>query len=495
MSDNDAREPTDEEIAEVRTRGPERTGLKKDKPRPFLPADPNRALPSSTDAEMGLICSFLLDPATVGPMCAERRMQTDFFHIPAHFEIWRMISAMWDLGIPLDHVTVTQALHDKNILEIVGGAGMVSNLFMFLPTAANAEHYLEILRDKWTLRELIRTAGQIMVDAYERQDDVTGLLDSSEREILTIRSRLTENRIVMAGDRVTAAIEEMTRQFENKGQLVGLSTGYHEIDEITGGLRNSEMIVLAARPSNGKTALAVNMAEHLAINLGRPVGIFSAEMSTDSLVFRLLSGRAKINLVRWRLGDHRADDFARLTRAGTEIRTAPIFIDDTSAISIQELRGKARIMKQRFCIEALFVDYIQLLTSMGQRARENAQQELTDVSNGLKALAKELAIPIVVLAQVKRDFDERALDGRPRLSDLRGSGSIEQDADVIAFLVREELFAKTTEEAQALEGRATLTFAKQRNGPLGDANLTFLKEFVRFENRAYGDEPDQPRLL
>jgi replicative DNA helicase len=281
------------------------------------------------------------------------------------------------------------------------------------------------------------------------------------------------------------AIEQIERLYENRGSVTGLPTGFVELDRMTSGLHPAEMIVIAARPSMGKTALAMNIAEHVAMDVGKPVAVFSLEMSSQQLVQRLLCSRAKVDLQKVRNGFLSERDFPNLTTAAARLAAAKMFIDDTPGLTIMELRAKARRMKSQHDIRLIIVDYLQLLRSTTRRAQDNRQLEISEISGGIKALAKELNLPIIVIAQLNRQPDARAQQGgRPRLSDLRESGSIEQDADLVGLLVRAEYYETDEDAKQERAGEAELIIAKQRNGPTGDVPLTFLKEFTRFENRA-----------
>ncbi len=288
------------------------------------------------------------------------------------------------------------------------------------------------------------------------------------------------------------AIESIESIYQRRGQVSGLETGFKELDKMTNGLHPAEMIVIAARPSMGKTALAMNIAEHVALQLDKPVAIFSLEMSTQQLIQRLLCSRARVNLQRVRDGFLNDGDFRNLTTAASKLSAGKIFIDDSAGLSIVELRAKGRRLKSQHNIELIVIDYLQLLRSTSRRASENRQIEIAEISSGIKALSKELAIPIIVLAQLNRNPENRTGEskGRPRLSDLRESGSIEQDADLVGLLVREEYYAEDDESKKESEGKATLIIAKQRNGPVGDVALSFLKEYTRFEDRAHMPEPE-----
>jgi replicative DNA helicase len=448
--------------------------------------DVHRLLPQSPDAEKGVLCSFLLVPRDVGGLCAEKQITPEHFHIPAHAELYKVLIELWDAAKPIDFIILTELLRDRQRLDQVGGAAYVTELFTFLPTAANVAFYLEIVQEKHTLREIIKVCTEYAARSYDEQDNVPNLLDDVEGKIFAIAQDRFKEKAANMKDQVMQAIHDIEVLYERRGQIAGLATGLAEFDRMTDGLHGSEMIVIAARPSMGKTALAMNMAEHVALELKKPVAVFSLEMSTSQLVQRMLCSRARVNLGNVRNGFLSERDFPALTAAASKLADSKFFIDDTPGLSILELRAKARRLKSQHQIEAIFIDYLQLLRSTSKRAQDNRQLEIAEISSGLKGLAKELNIPIVVLAQLNRNPEGRTGEakGRPRLSDLRESGSIEQDADLVGLLVREEYYADTEEDKKASEGKATLIIAKQRNGPVGDVPLTFLKEFTRFENRA-----------
>ena len=451
----------------------------------YLP-DTHRLLPQSPDAERGVLSSFLLAPREVGGMCAEKQIKQEHFFVPAHADIYATLLELWDVNKPIDFITLTQVLRDRSMLDQCGGAAFVTELFTFLPTAANAAYYIEILQEKFTLREIIKVCTEYAARGYDEQDDVPNLLNDVEQKVFEIAQDRFKDRAANMKQMVVAAIGAIEELYSRRGAITGLPTGFADLDKMTDGLHGAEMIVIAARPSMGKTALAMNMAEHLAVEHKLPVAVFSLEMSSQQLVQRLLCSRARVNLGRVRDGFLSERDFPALQTAASKLAETKIFIDDTSGLSILELRAKARRLKSQHDIQAIFIDYLQLLRSTSKRAQENRQIEIAEISSGLKALAKELNIPIVVLAQLNRNPESRSGEakGRPRLSDLRESGSIEQDADLVGLLVREEYYADTDEDKKAAEGKATLIIAKQRNGPVGDVALTFLKEFTRFETRA-----------
>ena len=448
--------------------------------------DVHRLLPQSPDAEKGVLCSYLLAPREVGGFCAEKQITPAHFHIPAHGELFGVLQQLWDANKPIDFIILTELLRDTQRLDMVGGAAFVTELFTFLPTAANLAYYVEIVQEKHTLREIIKVCTEYAARSYDEQDNVPNLLDDVEGKIFAIAQDRFKDKTASMKDQVMQAIHAIEELYERRGAITGLPTGLAEFDKMTDGLHAAEMIVIAARPSMGKTALAMNMAEHIALEEKRAVAVFSLEMSTSQLVQRMLCSRARVNLGNVRNGFLSERDFPALTAAASKLAESKFFIDDTPGLSILELRAKARRLKSQHDIAAIFIDYLQLLRSTSKRAQDNRQLEIAEISSGLKGLAKELNIPIVVLAQLNRNPEGRtgASLGRPRLSDLRESGSIEQDADVVGLLIRDEYYADTDEDKKEAEGKATLIIAKQRNGPVGDIPLTFLKEFTRFENRA-----------
>jgi replicative DNA helicase len=453
--------------------------------------DIHRNPPHSVEAEQGVLGSMLLSPRQAIAECVEK-INEQYFYVPAHQTIYSVLVDLWNTGQAIDLITFTQVLRDRNLLESVGGAAFVTSLFTFVPTAANLEYYLEIVRDKYILREIISAATESVRRAYEEQDEVNNLLDEVEQRIFAVGEDRFKGQLLSMKEQVMSTLESIEKLFENKGAITGVSTGFRDLDKLTSGLHSSEMIVIAARPSMGKTALAMNIAEHAAIELKLPVAIFSLEMSAQQLVQRMLCSRARVNLAKTRGGFLAEADFPKLTHAASKLAEAKIFIDDTAGLSILELRAKARRLKAQQDIQLIIIDYLQLLRSTSRRAQDNRQLEISEISASLKGLAKELNIPIVVVAQLNRNPEIRTGSGKgvPRLADLRESGAIEQDADLVGLLMREEYYADTDEEREELKGKAQLIIAKQRNGPIGDVKLTFLNEFTRFVDRA--DEAVEP---
>lgn len=430
---------------------------------------------------MGVLGSMLISRDAIAE--AVSQIDENYFYIPAHQTIYGALVELWNGGKDADLITFTQTLRDKNLLDNVGGAALVTSLFTFVPTAANIGYYLEIVRDKYILRQIIAAATESVRRAYEEQDQVDSLLDEVEQRIFSVGEFRFKGQLQSMKDQVMEAIEAIEKLYERKGGITGIATGFAELDRMTSGLHPAEMIVIAARPSMGKTALAMNIAEHVAIEQKLAVAVFSLEMSSQQLVQRLLCSRARVNLQKVRDGFLGERDFPSLTSAASKLAEAAIFIDDTAGLSILELRAKARRLKAQYDIQLIVVDYLQLLRSPTRRAQDNRQLEISEISAGLKGLAKELNVPVLVIAQLNRQPEARS-GGKPRLSDLRESGSIEQDADLVGLLVRPEIYEEDEEARAEKAGEAELIIAKQRNGPVGEIPLTFLKEFTRFEDRA-----------
>ncbi len=459
-------------------------------PRTGSAQDIHRPPPHSVEAEQGVFGSMLISPRDAIAEVVEK-ITDDYFYVPAHQTIFNALVELWNAGAAIDLITFTQNLRDRNLLETVGGAPAITNLFTFVPTAANVGYYIEIVRDKYILRSIIAAGTESVRRAYEEQDEVGNLLDEVEQRIFAVGEDRFKGKMLSMKDQVMEAIESIEKLYERKGGITGVSTGFVEFDRMTSGMHPSEMIVIAARPSMGKTALAMNIAEHVAINEKLPVGVFSLEMSSQQLVQRLLCSRARVNLQKVRDGFLGERDFPSLTAAASKLAEAKIFIDDTASLTILELRAKARRLKAQQDVQLIIIDYLQLLRSTSRRAQDNRQLEISEISAGLKGLAKELKIPVIVVAQLNRQPEQRT-GGKPRLSDLRESGSIEQDADLVGLLVRPEIYEEDEDARAEKSGEADLIIAKQRNGPVGEIPLTFLKEFTRFEDRARNvTEPEE----
>lgn len=451
----------------------------------------DRVLPHSLDAEVAVLGAMLLDPEVASSVVRDRISEQHFYHAP-HAVIFREIAALQDALHAVDMITLTQRLADKNLLEEIGGAVYLSDLIARVPTAAHVEHYVEIVADKFMLRKMISAAVDVISGAFEQQENVREWVDEVEQQIFKITAEQATTGAVPVGNLIKGAMHSIEQLFDQRGALTGLATGFRDLDRITSGLHNSNMIVIAARPSMGKTALAMNIAENVAIDLKLPVGVFSLEMSSDELVKRILCSRARVNMRAMRDGFLSERDFPALTAVASQLMKAPLYIDDTAGLTIHQVRARARRMKSQYGIRLLVIDYLQLMRAPSKRADVNRQVEIADISSGVKALAKELSIPIVVLSQLNRAPEQRS-DGKPKIGDLRESGAIEQDADVVGLLVRPEVYAETAEDKDADKGKATLIIAKQRNGPTGEVEMTFRSEFTRFEDAARVEHEDVPQ--
>ncbi len=458
--------------------------------KPSSAADTHRSLPQNVEAEKGLLGSILLSPREVLNDCAEQ-LTEETFYSPAHGTIFRVLVEMWSANTQIDVITLTNRLRDLNLLDAVGGPGAVTELFGYVPTAANAPHYLDIVLEKSLLRRMITACTSSAARCYEEQGDVPQLLDDVEREIFTIGETRFRKTAPDMRDEVFTALENIEKMYQQRGRISGLATGFNVFDQMTDGLHPGEMIIVAARPSMGKTALAMNVVEHVALNLEepKPVGVFSLEMSTQQLVQRMLCSRARVNMKKIRSGMLARAEHGKLNDAAAALSESQIFIDDTAGLTILELRAKARRMRDRHRVELIAIDYLQLCRSTSRRGQENRQIEIAEISAGIKGLAKELEIPIIVLAQLNRQPEQRG-GGKPRMSDLRESGSLEQDADVVALLVRPEVYEEDEDAKSEMSGKAELIIAKQRNGPIGEIPLTFIKEYTRFENAAFDRPPE-----
>jgi len=452
----------------------------------------DRLPPHSMEAEQGVLGCILLSPNDCLGDCIEKfKSGSEVFYDLRHRSVYETLIEMYERKEAIDLITVQQTLKDKSQLDGVGGLAYLASLPDAVPSAANLEYYLEIVREKFVLRRMISTCTEVVSRAYEHQGEVDTLLDEVERDVLRMASdRVTGgNRTIK--DLVHSAIHTIEEYHQRQGKLGGLGSGFLDLDKMTDGWHEGEMIIIAARPSMGKTSLAMNMVEHVAVNLNLPVGVFSLEMTAESLVMRMMSSLARVNSRSIRDGFLSERDFSKLTTAAGKLAKAPLFIDDASGLSILQLRAKARRMHQQYGLKLFVIDYLQLLHSTSRRA-ENRQQEIADISNGIKALAKELRVPVIVLSQLNRE-PEKDKNRKPRMSDLRESGSIEQDADVVGLLYRP--VANDDDEGPSPDQEAVpvnLLIAKQRNGPTGDVNLTFLKSCTRFENAAKISGEDIP---
>src|SRR6266581_2822176 len=451
----------------------------------------DRLPPHSPEAEQGVLGCVLLSPNDCMGECIEKfKSGSEVFYELRHQTIFGALAEMYDSREAIDLITLQQRLKNKQLLDEVGGIPYLAGLPDTVPSSANLTYYLEIVQEKYLLRKMIRICTDVVGRVYDYEGEVDALMDEVERDILRISESRVQSNTSTIKELVKKAINTIEDFHQRQGMLTGIGTGFTDLDKMTSGFHAGEMIVIAARPSMGKTSLAMNVAEHVAIDLRLPVAVFSLEMTSESLVLRLLCSRSRVNLRNVRDGFLAERDFPKLTGAAGKLANAPLFIDDSSSLSILQLRAKARRMYQQYGVKLFIVDYLQLLHSTARRA-ENRQQEIADISSGIKALAKELSVPVVVLSQLNREL-EREKNRKPRLSDLRESGAIEQDADVVGLLYKPSSDDDESGDAQEDAVPVNLLIAKQRNGPTGDVNLTFLKSYTRFESAAKVNDEDVP---
>ena len=455
----------------------------------------DRLPPHSIESEQGVLGCILLSPNDCMGECIEKLKPAELaFYDLRHQTLFQALMEMYDQKQAIDLITLTQWLKNKQQLEGTGGVAYFSALPDSVPSAANLQYYIEIVLEKYLLRKMVQTCTGIVGRVYEYEGEAEALLDEVESEILRISESRAGNASLGIKELVNRAITKIEEYHHNQGMLTGISTGFTDFDKMTTGLHEGEMIVVAARPSVGKTSLAMNIAEHVALEMKVPVGVFSLEMTADQLVLRMLCSRSRVNLRSIRDGFLAERDFPKLTGAAGKLAGAPLFIDDTSGLSILQLRAKARRLWQQYGIKLFVIDYLQLLHSTSRRL-ENRQQEIAEISGGIKALAKELKVPVLVLSQLNRELEKRGPGERPRLSDLRESGAIEQDADLVGLLYRDSKNKEGEEDLGEAEQDAIpvkLFIAKQRNGPTGDVDLTFLKSLTRFESAAKVSAEDIP---
>jgi replicative DNA helicase len=439
---------------------------------------------------MAVLGAVLLSPNEVGAEVRDRLSENHFYY-SAHQVIFREIAAMQDSLQAVDLITLTQRLRDKEKLDGIGGPAYLSELISKVPTITHIEFYVEIVFEKYLLRQLIEAAHEVIYDSFEKQDDVKAWVDEVEQRIFKITAEKTTDIIKPAKPLVMDAMSSIEKMYEKRGEVMGLATGFRDLDRLTSGLQDGTMFIIAARPSMGKTALAMNIVENVAVDRDIPVGVFSLEMSGQELIVRMLCSRARVNLRSLHGGFPSERDHHQLTAVASQLMKAPMYIDGSASLTVNQVRARARRMKQQYKIRLLVIDYMQLMRAPSRRAESSRQAEVADISAGLKALAKELSIPIIVLSQLNRQPESRD-EGKPRLADLRESGAIEQDADVVGLLLRPEVYEEEKEAREKVKGEASLIIAKQRNGPTGNVDLTFVAEHTRFESRAKVDEGDIP---
>ncbi|MGB2661221.1 MAG: replicative DNA helicase [Candidatus Omnitrophota bacterium] len=438
--------------------------------------------PQNIEAEIAVLGSMLLDREAIAR--AIELLEENAFYSEANKKIFQAIVKLYDENRAVDIVTLIDELKKRNTLDEMGGPTYITELANSIPTAANIEHYAKIVREKYLLRNLINTATQIVSESFEPASEVEELLDRAEKLIFDITSdRKGDFHVLAMKDVVKDSIETIDQLYQRKEHITGIPTGFHDLDVKTAGLQRSDFIVLAGRPSMGKSALAISMLQHAGVVAKMPCAFFSLEMSKEQLAQRMLCSIAHVNAHKVRTGFFSQSDWQKLIEAADKLSKSPIYIDDTPSISALEMRAKARRLKAKHDIQLLVVDYMQLMR--GASRSENRQQEISEISRSIKALARELDIPIIAVSQLSRAVEQRQ-DHRPQLSDLRESGAIEQDADVVLLLLREEYYSPTEEN----KGIAEVIVAKQRHGPTGTIKLAFLPEYMMFSNLSRIEEEE-----
>ncbi|QPC47908.1 replicative DNA helicase [Mangrovibacillus cuniculi] len=434
----------------------------------------DRMPPQNIEAEQAVIGAIFLEPSAL-TVASELLIPDDFYRV-SHQKIFNVMLALNDKGKAVDVLTVTEELLNNNEIEDVGGVSYLNDLAGSVPTAANVEYYAKIVGEKSLLRRLIRTATSIVQDGYQREGEVEALLAEAEKNIMEVAQRKKGGAFHDIKDVLVRTYDNIEVLHNRKGDVTGLETGFVELDRITAGFQRNDLVIVAARPSVGKTAFALNIAQNVAQRTGENVAIFSLEMGAEQLVMRMLCAEGNINAQALRTGQLTDEDWRKLTMAMGSLSNTGIFIDDSPGIRITDIRSKCRRLKQEHGLGMIMIDYLQLILGSG-RSSDNRQQEVSEISRSLKALARELQVPVIALSQLSRGVESRQ-DKRPMMSDIRESGSIEQDADVIAFLYRDDYYDKETESKNIIE----IIIAKQRNGPVGTVELAFVKEYNKFVN-------------
>lgn len=446
----------------------------------------DRTPPSNLEAEQAVLGAIFLEPNSL--VTASEILQPEDFYRAAHQRIYSVMLDLAERGEPVDVITLTAELRDRKQLEEVGGLTYLTELASSAPTAANINYYSQIVEEKSILRRLIRTATQIVSDGYQREDEVDAILDDAEKTILEVSQKKRSSAFKSIKDVLVETYDNIELLNNRKGDVTGIPTGFLELDRMTAGFQRNDLIIVAARPSVGKTAFALNIAQNVAIKTNENVAIFSLEMGAQQLVMRMLCAEGNIDAQRLRTGKLEETDWQKLTMAMGSLSNAGIYIDDTPGVRINEIRAKCRRLQQERGLGMILIDYLQLIQGNSSKGSENRQQEVSEISRTLKAIARELQVPVIALSQLSRGVESRQ-DKRPMMSDIRESGSIEQDADIVAFLYRDDYYDKESEKQNIIE----IIIAKQRNGPVGTVELAFVKEYNKFVNldRRH-DERDMP---
>ena len=435
----------------------------------------DRMPPASIEAEQAVLGAMLSKPDAV--TIAAEELSADDFYRETHRLIFEAMMELKERTEPVDLVTLTEQLKKADKLAKIGGIPALSLIANSVPTAANVHYHARIVHEKAQLRSLINAATEIAGAAYESADEVEDIMDSAEKRILQVASGKRSKDFVPLQDILLDTLEQIDLRYNNKGSITGLPTGFTELDHLTAGLQKSDLILVAARPSMGKTAFTLNIAAHVVLRAKEPVAFFSLEMSKEQLVQRLLCSEGRIDSQRLRVGELEEKEWGDLIDTANRLSAAPLYIDDTPGITVMELRSKARRLKAEHGLSLIVIDYLQLMQGRASKSGDNRQQEISEISRSLKALARELNVPVIALSQLSRSVESRQIK-RPMLSDLRESGSLEQDADIVMFLYREDYYDPETENKNITE----VIIAKHRNGPVDTVDLTFLKQFTKFGN-------------
>ena len=430
--------------------------------------------PQNIEAEQSILGAILIDNDAL-PKALEILDPEDFYK-QSHRKIFNVMIELFEKSEPIDMITLTDDLKRRDEMEAVGGISYLSSLVNMIPTAANVKYHSKIVREKALLRGLLRSATEIAGRVYEDNLDAEELVDYAERSIFDISDKRIKASFVTLKEVIKDSFEMIERLYDKKETVSGVPSGFRDLDDLTTGFQKGDLIVVGGRPSMGKTAFSLNVAQHVGLELKEPVAIFSLEMAKEQLAFRMLCSEAMVDSNSIRKGFIKKEDWHKLTSAASNLTGAPIFIDDSSGINALELRAKARRLKMEHGLSLVIVDYLQLMRGRG--SFERREQEISEISRSLKALAKELSVPVIAVSQLNRSVEQRR-PPTPILADLRESGAIEQDADVILFLYRDEIYNK-----EAKKGQAEVIIAKQRNGPTGTVNLSFISNCTRFLNRA-----------
>ncbi len=441
-----------------------------------------RVPPHSLDAEQSVLGAVLLDNEAVNAVL-EVLKPSDFYQ-PSHRSLFEQMVELYERQEPIDVVTLTAQLRSSNQLDKVGGVEYLSQLVDFVPTAANTQYYARIIKEMSIRRKLIHEVSEIADEAFNTRGDIDGFVDSVEQRIFQVSESRLAAGFVKVGDVVKDSIKQVEKLYINQEPITGVPSGFTDLDSMTFGFQPSDLVIIAGRPSMGKTSLALSMANYVGLESGAAVAVFSLEMSKEQIVMRMLCSEAKVSNSRVRSGKLGESDFPHLVDAASKIAQSKIFVDDTPAISVLEMRAKARRLHREHPLSLIVVDYLQLMRGTSRKA-ERRDQEISEISGSLKALAKELSIPVIALSQLNRGVESRQ-DKRPLMSDLRESGAIEQDADIIIFVYRDEVYNPETPD----KGVSELIISKHRNGPVGLVKLAFHAEFTRFENLAQVAEYD-----